>query len=198
MLHELKHPNIGKLLGLCVKSEKPSPSIHLRGVTSVQELGRPVECNWLKKLPWIKRFKICQSIASLLEYLANSPLGSLQIVDFKYQQFVMIDNVIKLIDLDDVSSVEPECNDMPCVIEGKQNMAGIVCRDFHCQGMNTARNLIQAYKLFFNPLLPGDVPAKLHSLVSRLLADIENMNINTRELVKSLQLVEKQWFLLKN
>ena len=42
MLRQLQHPNIVRLLGLCVRSENSSPLIHERGVTVVEELGTPV------------------------------------------------------------------------------------------------------------------------------------------------------------
>lgn len=49
-------------------------------------------------------------MADLLTYLHNSPLGSLVVADLKEGHLVMINDSLKLIDLDDVNNVEPSCD----------------------------------------------------------------------------------------
>lgn len=56
-------------------------------------------------------------MADLLRYLENSPLGSLVVPDFKEGHLVMVSDSLKLIDLDDVNNLEPECD----VREGKES-----------------------------------------------------------------------------
>ncbi|XP_077996169.1 extracellular tyrosine-protein kinase PKDCC-like [Glandiceps talaboti] len=194
MLRELKHNNIIKLLGLCVRSEKHSPYIHERGITSVVELGSQdaVQLHKLRKLPWQQRLKICQSIARLLDFMSDSSLGSLQIPDFKEEQFVMVNGVIKLSDVDDVTNVEPVCDsNLQCLIDARQ--IGIKCHsNYHCIGMNAALNLYRAYNVFFGPLLNSDTPPELQNTVTKLLLDIENFNVDAEELVQSLERLEQQ------
>ncbi|GFS26341.1 protein kinase domain-containing protein, cytoplasmic [Elysia marginata] len=48
-------------------------------------------------------------MASLLNYLEFSPLGSLVVPDFKEGHLIIANDSLKLIDLDDVNNLEPEC-----------------------------------------------------------------------------------------
>ncbi|XP_070572424.1 extracellular tyrosine-protein kinase PKDCC-like [Ptychodera flava] len=200
MLRELKHESIVKLLGVCVRSENPSPYIHERGITSVVELGSrdAVLLPQLKKLPWIQRLKISQSLASLLSYMAESPLGSLRIPDFKEEQFVMVDDVIKLSDVDDVTNLEPSCDDdMKCLIDGRE--IGIQCHSsYRCLGMNSRLNFARANEVFLSPLLQHSAPIKLQNSVTSLLQDVKNFNVDANELQLSLQRLEKQYYKLNS
>ena len=63
----------------------------------------------LQILPWPTRLRHATEMASLLQYLEFSPLGSLVVPDFKEGHLIMVNDSLKLIDLDDVNNVEPEC-----------------------------------------------------------------------------------------
>ena len=57
----------------------------------------------------------------MLEYLANSPMGSIALPDLRDEQFIMVGNVIKLSDLDDIHAAEPQCDtSMKCPYNGKE------------------------------------------------------------------------------
>lgn len=47
-------------------------------------------------------------------------MGSTAISDFRDEQFVLVDGSLKLSDVDDLSSTEPDCNEnMQCLVNGK-------------------------------------------------------------------------------
>lgn len=44
-------------------------------------------------------------VAKILHLLAHSPIGSLAMNDFRRQQFVIVDGVLKLSDVDDIGKL---------------------------------------------------------------------------------------------
>ncbi|XP_068089068.1 extracellular tyrosine-protein kinase PKDCC isoform X2 [Hyperolius riggenbachi] len=140
-------------------------------LTTITELGSPLEMIQLLQSSWEDRFRICLSLVRLLHYLAHSPLGSITLLDFRPRQFVIIDGELKVTDLDDASMDETPCsgNDncfmefparnftLPCSVEGR------------CQNMNEKRNLYNAYRFFFTYLLPHSAPTSLRSLLDAIV-----------------------------
>ncbi|KAH9512776.1 hypothetical protein Btru_038170, partial [Bulinus truncatus] len=108
---QLSHHNLVKLLGYCVRSEESeSTDISEHGVVSVFELGSHFVLDNLQILPWPTRLRHALEMADLLNYLEHSPLGSLIVPDFKEGHLLMVNDSLKLIDLDDVNNLEPECD----------------------------------------------------------------------------------------
>ena len=186
MLKQLRHPNIVSLLGLCLRSERSSPHIQERGMTVVVELGEPVQVQDLALLPYQERIRLCLSIAQLLFYLAESPLGSVAILDFREDQFVMIDKQIKLSDVDDLTSSEPECNSkMQCLLNDRKT--NIKCAsNMKCPGLNAKKNLYNAFGVFLQPLLGFEVPPDFVEKSQDLMKRIRRGSIDAEELAEEL------------
>lgn len=53
--------------------------------------------------------QLVHGVARLLYHLAHSPLGSLSMNDLRRQQFVLVEGVLKLSDVDDMGVSEPFC-----------------------------------------------------------------------------------------
>ena len=111
MLNQLDHPGLIKMLGYCVKplQEKNIRYMSMSlSITAVYEYGEVFNVTTLS-LSVEQRIKHVLDLADLLLYLEKSPLGSLRIDDFKSGHFLMVNNVIKLIDFDYFNNDEPTC-----------------------------------------------------------------------------------------
>nr|XP_054749349.1 extracellular tyrosine-protein kinase PKDCC-like [Lytechinus pictus] len=186
ILRQVRHPNIVKLIGLCARSEIGSPNIKERGITLVVELGRPVHLHELVEESWARRVKYCIEIGRLLQYLEDSPMGSTTISDFRDEQFVMVDGVLKLSDVDDLSSTEPDCDqNMECLVNGK---SAVKCSsNMKCAGLNAHLNLLYAYEVFIGPLLSRDVPPSLQTATKNLLKSLKKGELDAEGMVYRLK-----------
>ncbi|KAM4695498.1 extracellular tyrosine-protein kinase PKDCC [Discoglossus pictus] len=167
LLQRLQHPNILQLYGFCYQDSNDISDT----LTTITELGSPLEMIQLLQSSWEDRFRICLSLVRLLHYLAHSPLGSITLLDFRPRQFVIVDGELKVTDLDDASMEETSCSrstdcfmefparnfTLPCSVEGK------------CQNMNEKRNLYNAYRFFFTYLLPHSAPPSLRPLLDAIV-----------------------------
>ncbi|KAM9316841.1 extracellular tyrosine-protein kinase PKDCC [Gastrophryne carolinensis] len=167
LLQRLQHPSILQLHGYCYQDSNDIADT----LTTITELGSPLEMIQLLQSSWEDRFRICLSLVRLLHYLAHSPLGSVTLLDFRPRQFVVIDGELKVTDLDDASMDETPCTSsdncfmefparnftLPCSVEGK------------CQSMNEKRNLYNAYRFFFTYLLPHSAPPTLRPLLDAIV-----------------------------
>ncbi|NXL44340.1 PKDCC kinase, partial [Podilymbus podiceps] len=163
-----------QLYGYCYQDSNDIPDT----LTTITELGSPLEMIQLLQTSWEDRFRICLSLVRLLHYLAHSPLGSVTLLDFRPRQFVIVDGELKVTDLDDASIEESSCtsNDdcfmefparnftLPCSVEGR------------CQSMNEKRNLYNAYRFFFTYLLPHSAPSSLRPLLDKIVNATGNVN----------------------
>ncbi|XP_018408983.1 PREDICTED: extracellular tyrosine-protein kinase PKDCC [Nanorana parkeri] len=167
LLQRLQHPNILQLHGYCYQDSNDIAD----ALTTITELGSPLEMIQLLQSSWEDRFRICLSLVRLLHYLAHSPLGSITLLDFRPRQFVVIGGELKVTDLDDASMDETPCTShdncfmefparnftLPCSVEGK------------CQNINEKRNLYNAYRFFFTYLLPHSAPSSLRPLLDAIV-----------------------------
>ncbi|KAM4690532.1 extracellular tyrosine-protein kinase PKDCC-like [Rhinophrynus dorsalis] len=169
LLQTLRHPGIIQLQGQCYDNTI-APDVR---VTAMLELGSPLEMIQLLQTPWEERFKICLELVNLLHYLAHSPLGSVALLDFQPRQFVLVDESLKLTDLDDATMQELACTeDRDCVLDFPSRTFSVKCSAAGtCTGANEKRNLFNAYRFFFTYLLPHSAPPALQPL----LLDIMNM-----------------------
>ncbi|XP_022101112.1 extracellular tyrosine-protein kinase PKDCC-like [Acanthaster planci] len=187
MLKQLQHPNIVRLLGLCVRSENSSPIIHERGVTVIEELGSPVFLRDLTDMDFRAKIEVCLDLARLLQYLADSPMGSVAITDWRDEQFVFVGGQLKIADVDGLNSKEPACNkDMKCLIN---NMPyGIRCaKNMECPGTNARTNLLQARTHFLDPMLGNGIPVECLAKTTALLTDVQNNKLDAEDLVDRLE-----------
>ncbi|XP_070574036.1 extracellular tyrosine-protein kinase PKDCC-like isoform X3 [Ptychodera flava] len=184
---QLDHPNLIKLLGFCVRSETTSKSIHQQGVISIVEVGNPVyleqmRANW----DWKRRLKVVRDIASLLDYLEHSPLGSLIISDWKLKQMYMVGDSIRLGDLDDISDIEPDCqNGKSCRIDTRGRNFDIQCIDGKCLGYNAKFNLKVFNEMILDKLLEGP-PKELERDVLDLKDSINSLLTDARHIFHEL------------
>ncbi|XP_072163411.1 extracellular tyrosine-protein kinase PKDCC-like [Diadema setosum] len=186
ILRQVRHPNVIKLLGLCARSENGSPNIRERGVTLVVELGSPVHLHELVEMPWQTRVKLCMDMGNLLQFLENSPMGSTAISDFRDEQFVLVDGVLVLADVDDLSSTEPDCDkNLQCLVDGKSVVK--CASNMKCGGLNAHLNLQRAYDVFIGPLLSHQVPAPLQAATRRLLKSLRRGDLDAEGMVYRLK-----------
>ncbi|XP_077179765.1 extracellular tyrosine-protein kinase PKDCC-like [Paroedura picta] len=187
LLQGLEHPGIIQLHGQCYDSSA-DPEMK---ITSILELGTPLEMIELLQTPWEKRFKICLDLVELLHYLANSPLGSIALLDFQPRQFVIVDGALKVTDLDDVSTEELSCQtDEDCLLEfPTRNFSHKCSTRGTCEGINERRNLFNAYRYFFTYLLPHTAPSVLQPLLKDILNATGDLRYGTNETLRSFQKV---------
>ncbi|KAM4771875.1 extracellular tyrosine-protein kinase PKDCC [Rhinophrynus dorsalis] len=187
LLQRLQHPNILQLYGYCYQESNDISDT----LTTITELGSPLEMIHLLQSSWEDRFRICLSLVRLLHYLAHSPLGSITLLDFRPRQFVIVDGELKVTDLDDASMEETSCSrhsdcfmefparnfTLPCSVEGK------------CQNMNEKRNLYNAYRFFFTYLLPHSAPSSLRPLLDAIVNATGELRWGIDETVTQLEKV---------
>ncbi|XP_061468109.1 extracellular tyrosine-protein kinase PKDCC-like [Rhineura floridana] len=186
-LQSLEHPGIIKLQGQCYN---PSFDPEMKVVT-ILELGTPLEMIQLLQTPWEERFKVCLDLVELLHYLANSPLGSVALLDFQPRQFVMVNGLLKVTDMDDVSTEELPCKgDEDCTLEFPTKTFSLKCTAHgKCEGINEKRNLFNAYRYFFTYLLPHTAPFVLQPILKEILNATGDLRYGANETLRAFQKV---------
>ncbi|XP_071595617.1 extracellular tyrosine-protein kinase PKDCC [Heliangelus exortis] len=167
LLQRLRHANVLQLYGYCYQDSNDIPDT----LTTITELGSPLEMIQLLQTSWEDRFRICLSLVRLLHYLAHSPLGSVTLLDFRPRQFVIVDGELKVTDLDDASIEESTCtSNSDCFMEFPARNFTLPCSvEGRCQSMNEKRNLYNAYRFFFTYLLPHSAPSSLRPLLDKIV-----------------------------
>ncbi|NXQ40069.1 PKDCC kinase, partial [Catharus fuscescens] len=163
-----------QLYGYCYQDSNDIPDT----LTTITELGSPLEMIQLLQTSWEDRFRICLSLVRLLHYLAHSPLGSVTLLDFRPRQFVIVDGELKVTDLDDASVEESSCtSNSDCFMEFPARNFTLPCSvEGRCQNMNEKRNLYNAYRFFFTYLLPHSAPSSLRPLLDKIVNATGNHN----------------------
>ncbi|NXB62326.1 PKDCC kinase, partial [Struthidea cinerea] len=163
-----------QLYGYCYQDSNDIPDT----LTTITELGSPLEMIQLLQTSWEDRFRICLSLVRLLHYLAHSPLGSVTLLDFRPRQFVIVDGELKVTDLDDASIEESSCtSNSDCFMEFPARNFTLPCSvEGRCQSMNEKRNLYNAYRFFFTYLLPHSAPSSLRPLLDKIVNATGNHN----------------------
>ncbi|GLH01998.1 Uncharacterized protein GBIM_08049 [Gryllus bimaculatus] len=194
LLTDLAHENVVKILGFCIPE--------LDGTaTLVTELGEPIDTVRLLQISWEDRLRLVLGIAQILNHFAHSPLGPLSMNDFRREQFVIVNGVLKVTDLDDVGIGDPECiNDDIC-----KNITNFAlnrnttkedgdtrfpsCINFRCVGHNSRTNVWHAGQHFVKLLLPIGAPENLKPHIQNL--------IDTYEFKKKVSLYEEVPYILQ-
>ena len=182
LLQQLKHPNIIKLLGFCMRSNRHgTESLTDEGLVAVVEYGEGVDQDFLGHLPLSQRLDVALDIIDLLMYLENSPLGSLRLRDIQLRHFLFHENTLKLIDVDG-NSEEPGCGDDATEYSKRRNetVTGETrgnntcqfgrCVGHRCVGYNAKVNLLTVIDVLFLHLVTDVDIAKLKPETSRLEA----------------------------
>ena len=177
MAQQLNHPNIISLRGYCLRNEGLVE--HKNGLVAVYEKANRLSSSAVKTWPVKRRLRVAYEITDLFEYLETNPLGSLVFPDFKFDHFMLVGDRVKIIDLDDMQSSEPDCKpggnicrfDLPCI----NNI---------CRGANAKHNLQGFDKILASHLIPTNDPSG--SVSSKALANIReklhSLGVNATEL----------------
>ncbi|XP_066281988.1 extracellular tyrosine-protein kinase PKDCC-like [Branchiostoma lanceolatum] len=182
LLQALAHPNIIKLLGYCFHGGEDG------SVTSIMELGGPLDIINLLQASWEDRFRISLGLAQLLAHLNSSPIGPVALHDFKLQQFVLVDGEVKLADLDDADSYAPKCSeDSDCKLEFPGTSFQLSCWQGKCSSWSDKSNLYNAYRYFFVYLLPFEVPEALKPLVDEAMNKTATLQWSSEETAAHLE-----------
>nr|XP_012612164.1 extracellular tyrosine-protein kinase PKDCC isoform X2 [Microcebus murinus] len=138
LLERLRHPNVLQLYGYCYQDSEDIPDT----LTTITELGAPVEMIQLLQTSWEDRFR-----------------------------FVLVDGELKVTDLDDARVEETPCaSSADCVLEFPARNFTLPCSaQGWCEGMNEKRNLYNAYRFFFTYLLPHSAPPSLRPLLDSIV-----------------------------
>ncbi len=151
LFQELKHRNILKLLGFCIRGNKlGTDSLKEERAIAVYEYGEEVYRNrsFLTHLPLPQRLDTVLAIIDLFVYLERSPLGSLRLKDLQLRHFLWHDNTLKLIHLDG-DWEEPSC-------QAKDNTRcefNVTCVEGRCVGSNAKSNLLRISQVLLSLLL---------------------------------------------
>ena len=214
IMEQINHPNLMKMLGYCVRNEETeSTSLQEHGVIAVYEYGMRFYVNSLSTWSLRNRLKAALELTSLLYYLQYSPLGSLRVSDFKDNHFLLINNRIKLIDLDDLTSLEPSCTipqSFPSVrLDYKEHEQsekatatdlpdvkrlchyGLSCQGGICPGHNAKYNLDNMNSVLFKYLLDLehnlDIDTQIIGSLISLQHDIDRLKVNAKHIMVRLR-----------
>ena len=180
ILQQLNHPNLLRMLGYCVRSEETdSMALKVHGVVAVHEYGLPFHLSTLQTWPLHMRISTAHDLADLLEYFEMSPLGSLRIPDLKESHFLLCEGRLKLIDVDDVTSAEPNC-------QGRARRKcpyGVMCVDGTCTGHNARFNMDRMNRVMLNELLSGEtVNSTMNEHIQHIRQQLDRVAINATHL----------------
>ena len=180
ILQQLSHPNLLRMLGYCARSEETdSIALKVHGVVAVHEYGLPFHLSTVHTWPFHMRIGTAHDLADLLEYFETSPLGSLRIPDLKDEHFLLCEGRVKLIDVDDVTSAEPNCL-------GKVRRKcpyGVTCVDGTCTGHNARFNIDRMNRVMFKELLSGEtLNPTMHGHIQHVRQQLDNVAINATQL----------------
>ncbi len=151
LLQELKHRNILKLLGFCIRGDNyATESLKDEGALAIYEYGEEVHRNrsFFTHVPLSQRLDISLALMDLFIYLENSPLGSMGMLDINFRHFLWSNNTLKMIDLNG-NWQEPSCqnkNNATCELN-------VTCVDGRCLGHNAKHNLLRIKNLLLMRLL---------------------------------------------
>ena len=214
IMEQIYHPNLMKMLGYCVRNEETeSTSLQEHGVIAVFEYGMRFYVNSLSAWSLRNRLKAALELTSLLYYLQYSPLGSLRVSDFKDNHFLLINNRIKLIDMDDLTSLEPSCAipqsypsaklDYMEQWHSEKTMAthtldvkrlchyGLSCQGGICPGHNAKYNLDNMNRVLFKYLLGLehnlDVDTQIIGSLISLQHDLDRLKVSAKQIMIRLR-----------
>ncbi|XP_066982124.1 extracellular tyrosine-protein kinase PKDCC-like isoform X2 [Macrobrachium rosenbergii] len=196
LLQQLAHSNVVKVLGECDPGVDYSPGPPVVGLVSiVTELGQPLDVIKILQMSFENRLQLAYDVGKILQHLAASPLGPLLMKDFRRQQFVVVDGVLKLSDVDDLVIGDPHCTrDDECVMMDDNTGSTIVnltCQAGICRGFNSRLNAVYAGRHFIRLLIPYGCPEPLEAgaidIVNQQLSGIlssEDVYFRVHQLVK--------------
>lgn len=188
LLRELKHRNLAKILGFCVKGHfLETANVTQHGIVSVIEYGRVNSVENLLNMPWTEKLRHALELTSLLKYMEASPLGSIFIHRAIVGHFILVDSHLKMYDLDRTSNAEKECLD-----DGDCEYDGLTCgpqtgtSTRQCLGYNAVRSLDKMFKILTYLLEPNDYPIQVRQNIEMTRHKLFVKNITASELEERL------------
>lgn len=198
ILQALADKNVLKVLGFCL----PRNADDNLWVAMVTELGESVDLIKLLQMSWEDRLRVCLDITRIINLLNTTPYGSMSMNDFRRQQFVLVDGVLKLSDVDDAGFEDPSCTeDEDCtIVFTSSNMTHrSSCINNHCPYNNAIRNLYNAGRHFVTFLLPHGAPLLLQPIIDKVVDGYTNLTMPSKHLLKTLnkikQLYQTGWYM---
>lgn len=195
ILRALNHSNIAKVIAYCVPS-KPYDETDDSAVTLVTELGTPLDLIRLLQMSWEDRLRVVFEVTNLLHFLANTPYGSLALLDLKRQQFVLVNGTLKLSDVDDIGLEEQTCktetDSCSYKRQASQNMLNLQvmfqteCVNNYCVNYNEKVNAFKTGQHFTLALLPHGAPKKFQPNIQEILQEYTSVNLSSGTLVKKV------------
>ncbi|KAK7078404.1 hypothetical protein SK128_025582 [Halocaridina rubra] len=196
LLQQLAHSNVIKVLGECIPNIDYFPGPPAVGMVSiVTELGQQLDVVQILQMNFEDRLRLAYDVGKILQHLALSPLGSLLMKDFRRQQFVLVDGIIKLSDVDDLVIGDPRCSfDNDCLMKDENTdnvIVNLTCEEGRCSGFNSRLNAVYAGRHFMRYMMPYGCPEGLETealdMVNRQLKGIlnsEGVFLRIHQLVK--------------
>uniref|UniRef100_K1Q7J8 Uncharacterized protein n=1 Tax=Magallana gigas TaxID=29159 RepID=K1Q7J8_MAGGI len=187
LLSILKHPGIVNLIGFCIRGDSINYDIKKKGLLLVLEAGTPVTPGILSYTQWDTRMRFAIQLAEMLKYLEESPLGSVELLGIRMDDFVTTrENKLKLVDLDDVNLDEKTCqSDADCKIP-TASLAHISCESGRCKDWNAKNNMQRVGALLFNELL-SNPPSAISRGINELKQSIMLLNITANQIIPKLK-----------
>lgn len=204
LLDQLSHPSLIKMLGYCFRNGRHENLLTTPtdvDITAVFEYGEPFNFGNMS-VSVEQRLQHSIDLSSLLEYMSNTPLGSLIMADFKAAHFLMVSNSIKLIDFDYFHNVEPSCNttiqclyNLTCdTSKGRSTTPERDCNpEYGCNsGVCTGSNLRHNIKkmnddLLYYLLQKAYFPVQLHAMIDEVTGKLNKNDIDVTYLVNTLR-----------
>lgn len=192
LLSILKHPGIVNLMGFCIRGDSINYDIKKKGLLLVLEAGTPVTPGILSYTQWDTRMRFAIQLAEMLKYLEESPLGSVELLGIRMDDFVTTrENQLKLVDLDDVNLDEKTCqSDADCKIP-TASLARISCESGRCKDWNAKNNMQRVGASLFNELL-SNPPSAISRGINELKQSIMLLNITANQIIPKLKGMQKE------
>ena len=188
-LGELDHSGIIKLFGFCERNEtspyNPNPINH--GIVSVFErASSKLKVEHMQAMSLETRLQTALQLTDLLNYMQNSPLGSLVHNDMHTSNYMIFQGQMKISDLDAMSTSEVQCRKEmePCLFN-------ITCQNGMCVGENAATNMNKATEVFFKQLLScsnncGNVENEIKTLYNNMTEKVMKAE-TVKDIIISIQ-----------
>lgn len=189
----LKHDGIADLLGYCVRGDRIDSTVHKKGVIILTEPGVPVMPSTFGVMRFKERLKHARQLSELLHYLEHHPLGSLALTNTYSSDFVIVDDKLKLVDLDDVVFEEKTCQfNSDCKVPGASQVKVMCSKAGQCENRNAKLNLKKMGPLMFESML-NNAPTGYTSEVNKLRHGIISLQITNNEVLQILTDIEKRY-----
>nr|XP_022339135.1 uncharacterized protein LOC111134427 isoform X1 [Crassostrea virginica] len=187
LLSFLKHPGIVNLIGFCIRGDSINYDIKKKGLLLVLEAGTPITPGILSYTQWETRMKFAIQLAELLKYLEATPLGSVELIGIRIDDFVTTKgNQLKLVDLDDVNLEEKTCHsDADCKIPSA-SLAQMSCVSGRCKDWNAKNNLQKVGPSLFHELL-SNPPSAISRGINEVKQSILLLNITANQILQKLK-----------